>query len=489
MLKKFIKDSSIYSVSNILASALSIFLLPLYTRVFVPADYGIIDILNIVSTLISLTIALEISQAVGRFTADDKSGSEKSRYFSTALLFSFIAYSLFVTIGILNSKYLSQLILDSNEKSNIIIVTLLSVWAGGIFNLLRNQLRWLSRSEKYSVVNFIFSLISITMTALLVLVVKIGITGVFYGLFFGSIVCSLLAFCFLRDSFVFAFDSQKLLEMLNFSVPLVPSSVSVFVFIYIDRIIIKQLMTFNDLGLYGVAYKMASILGLLLGGAQMALTPIIYTHYNEKNTPLELAKLSRYFTLFAFIVILGMNLFAKEILMVFTTPIYYESADVIPYLVFSIFFSGIYVFAPGLWISKKTKIIALINICAAVVNVVLNYIFIPIWGIKGAGIATLISACILFCINQILSQKYYPIPYPWKKFSLCLLIVSLIILLNNILSDFLSFLSISIKIIFMLAGAFIITYMLINKNELLTFKEEIKNNKNIKLMLLKLEKV
>lgn len=472
MLKKIIKDSSIYSINSILTSVVSVLLIPLYTRVFAPTDYGVIDILNIASTLVYLTIALEISQAVGRFTADGKNDSGKSVYFSTALIFVFFAYSLFVIIAIPNTEYLSQFILDSNEKSDIVKVAILSIWATGIFNLLKDQLRWLSRPTHYSIVCTSSSLISILITVFLVLVMKTGVIGVFCGIFIGNLTCLFLAFYYLKSYFMFVVDRKKLIEMLNFSIPLVPSSICFFIFIYIDRLIIKQLMTFNDLGLYGVGYKMASMLGLLIGGTQMALTPFIYNNYSEKNTPLKLAKLSRYFTCLAFTIILGMSLFAKEILMIFTTPIYYKAAEIVPFLVLAIFFSGIYVFAPGLWILKKTKFIALIDILAACINIALNYALIPLWGIKGAAIATLVSSFTMFCINQIISQKYYPIQYPWKKATYCLFIVLLIILLNNILLDFSLFINILLKLLFMFVGASSIIFILIGKSEFLIFKKE-----------------
>ncbi|WP_440946616.1 lipopolysaccharide biosynthesis protein [Methanosarcina sp. T3] len=477
-MRKIIKDSSIYSASNILVSVISIFLVPLYTRVFIPADYGIIDILNIVASLLNITISLEISQAVGRFTTDKENKYEKSAYFSTALFFSILAYSIFTIIAIVNSEYLSQLILDSRELSKITTVAFLSIWANGLFYLIKGQLRWNSRPFKYGIISLLYSLISILITVLLVLIIKIGIIGIFYGQFIAGFIGSLLSLYYIKDSFVFIFDSKKLIKMLKFSIPLVPSSVGVFLFVYVDRIIIKQLMTFNDIGLYGIGYKMASIMSLLIGGTQMALTPIIYNHYNEKNTPFEIARLARYFVLFAFIMILGMSLFAKEILMVLTTPIYYGAAEVVPFLVFSMFLSGVYVFAPGLWIIKKTKIIALINIGAAVLNTILNYLLIPILGIKGAAIATLTGAFITFYTNQTLSQKYYPIKYPWEKIIHSLCIILLILSLNSVFSNIPYYKSIILKIFLMFTGTFGIIYILMNKNEYLKIRKEIKNLSN-----------
>jgi len=110
---------------------------------------------------------------------------------------------------------------------------------------------------------------------------------------------------------------------------------------------------------------------------------------------------------------MGISLFSREILRLFTTPPYYGAWAIIPVLAVASVCSKMYIFAPGLDIEKKTKRIALINIAAAVVNVVLNLFLIPHLGILGSALATLISSVILFFAYMHMSQKFYPIPYRW----------------------------------------------------------------------------
>jgi O-antigen/teichoic acid export membrane protein len=394
-------------------------------------DYGIIDILTIFMTLINLTLALEISQAVARFFPDAKTDEAKVAYASTALWFTVGVYTLFVIVAYLVSKPFSEWLLESSTRVEIFQIAILSIWGNGLFYLIQNQLRWQLQSLSYAIASFVFTLVSITMSILFVLIFKWGVIGVIYGQLIGSLVGAILAFYFARHSYRFVFDWTRCKEMLQFSIVLVPSSVGVFITLYIDRIAIKELMSITDVGLFGVGYRLASVIGLLMIGIQGALTPLVYTHYREPNTPGEIARIFRYFISLALLLYLVLSLFAREILVIFTTPEYYPAAIVVPLLVPAVLLSGMYVFAPGLNIAKKTGIIAIINIISAVLNTVLNFVFIPIFGIQGAALSTLLSAMVTFAAYLGYGQKFYFVPHLWARLGAAVLSVGIIFLVGS----------------------------------------------------------
>jgi len=210
--------------------------------------------------------------------------------------------------------------------------------------------------------------------------------------------------------------------MVSFSFPLIFSSISVVTNLYIDRLAIISLLDLEKLGIYGMAYRFASISNLLIFGFQNSLMPLVYKHINERNTPNEISKIFNYFSFFAFVLILMSILYSKEIIILFTTEEFFAASDIIPLLVISIIFSNMYIFAPGIFIAKKTKLVAIVFIIGALVNALLNYFLIPLIGLFGACISTIISAFISTLVLFIISAKYYKIPYQFRK-----LIVSLIL--------------------------------------------------------------
>ena len=190
-------------------------------------------------------------------------------------------------------------------------------------------------------------------------------------------------------------------------------------------------------------------------------------NYKERSTPLELVRIFRFFMIGTFSALLFLGLFSREILIIFTTPLYYDASNVVLLISCSLFLSGMYVFAPGLWLAKKTKYIAIINVIGAVLNIFLVFLLIPIWGIVGAALATLVSALIIFIINQVFSQRNYPIPYPWKNVIITTLIMtSFLIICWKLSENTVIWLAILIKFIFGSIGVIIVMQIFSDKDEL-----------------------
>lgn len=430
MVKRFFKDSAIYGFGKFLSYGIGFFLIPIYTRAFPPAEFGVVDLLNTVARLALLTIALEIAQAVIRFLADAKSQEEKVAYSSTALWFSVVVYGVFVVIGWLGADSFSRFVLAEDGQQDVFRVALLMIWASGIFNLLQNQLRWQSKSTRYTLVSILDTVISLGLTIIFITLLKSGIIGVFWGQTIGLVVGGALAYWFSRHDFALIFDWTKLREMLKFSLPLVPSGVAVFVYLYIDRITINALMSISDVGIFGVGYRIASIVSLLMFGFQISMMPLIYQHYREPATPRNLARIFRYFVAGALLMVIGLSLFARELLTLLTTPAYYGAWMVIPLLVPATVLSGMAMFAPGLSIAKRTGMIALINITGAILNTLLNLLLIPYFGIEGAALATLMTTASVFGLFLYFSQKTYPVPHAWRQLSLGVLVTIALVALG-----------------------------------------------------------
>jgi len=413
--KRFLKDSFIYGIAGVLTRGISVILVPLYTRLLPPTEYGMVDIINVFGAIVGLTVALEISQAIARYYPATQDAEIRSSYASTALWFAVGAYSAFLVAAIIAAPELSRVLLDSPRHSNIIRIAVLSISASGIFRFGLEMLRWDLRPSRYSTVTIVSALAIVSGALLFVLVLRLGVVGVFYAMLAGNMAGCILAFYLGRKMYRITFDWTRCRELLHFSLPLVPSSIGVFVSLYIDRIAIKELMSLGDLGVFGVGYRVAAAVGFLMIGFQTALTPLIFTYYEKRETRAELARIFRYFVAFALLICLGLNLFAREVLTVFTAPTYFGAAAVIPILAPAVLLSSMSIFAPGLAIEKRTGTIATISIGVAGLNTVLNFSLIPVFGIRGAALATLISASLGFVTYMVLSQRVYYVPHVWGR--------------------------------------------------------------------------
>lgn len=435
MFKQFVKDSLIYTIGNILVRGVSYFLLPFYTKALSPSDFGLADLLYVFTSFASITIALEIVQGVAVYFAGTEDQKEKIAYASTALWFAMLAYTVFGVFAILFAAPLSEWILGQPDKAWIFSLSVFSTWGYGVSYLAVNQLRFDRKPQKYAITGLVSSVFTIVLTIVFVLVLKMGAIGVVAGQMAGNLINCFLAIYFGRTSYIFIFDLKKLKQMLAFSIPLVPSSISSLVMIYVNRVAINNLLSLAEVGIYGVAYRISSLIEFIMMGFRTALTPLIYENHQKPETPGEIARIFRYFVAFALLIVMFLALFSKELVVFLAQPAYYEAATIITILASAIVLGQMNIFTPGWAITKKTRGFALINILGAVLSIVLNYSLIPLIGLSGAAWAIFITNGLTFIAFMNLSQRYYYVPHKWNNLCAAAGISLLVLFLNQYMNS------------------------------------------------------
>ena len=473
MLKTFFRNNLIFTAGNVFTRGITILLLPIYSRYLSPEEFGIIDLFMVLAAIVNLTIALEISQGIARYFKESKNVKEKREYTSSAFWFTILVYLLFFFISFIFSEKFTLWLLEDDTKKTIFLLAVIAIVTNGIFYFTQNQLKW-QIQPRDSVIASLSNILTLAFASLyLLFFYGLKVESIFIGQIIGNTFGSIISIFYARKSYGFIFSFVKFKKMISYSSPLVLSGIGVFIAIYIDRIAIKDLLGFEELGIYGVAYRFAAVAGLLMIGFQQSLTPLIFENYKKKKTPKDISEIFNIFVIFALIIVATSILFAKELVILFTTKTFYNSADLITLLVITIFFSNMYIFAPGISIAKKTKLIPIISISIAIINYILNYTLIPIYGIKGAAYATLISSLSTFLIYLFFSNKYYPLPYQFKEqiISLTFVLVATYSVVN--IFDEVNLISIFVKTIYLLFVVILTSYLLIEKKYLHKIKTNI----------------
>lgn len=416
MIREFFRHGAIYTIPSILSRGISLLLLPVYTRVLSPAEYGIFDLLIVFATLVNLTIALEVSQGLARFYGAARSTEEKRDYASSALWFTVLIYALFVGLMLLPGFQREIMSFAGDITNRTYRFGVVFVAFNGVFLLLQNQFRWELRPIEYAISSGLLVVSTVLLVILLTVVVDYGLDGVVIAKATSAAVAIFFCSTRLVWSFKPAISLIHLKRMIAFSLPLVPSGLAVFVGTYIDRIMLGSRLSIEAVGVYGVGFRVASIATFALVGFQASLTPLIYTHHEKPGTPRDIARVFDIFILASVAMFLLLVLFSNEIVSVIAAPSFIDAAKVIPFLVPSVLFTGMYIFAPGLAIAKKTYLILIINVVGALLNIALNVILISVVGIVGAAIATFVAHVILFMLYVVISQPEYYIPYNWGLF-------------------------------------------------------------------------
>ncbi len=401
-------------MSNVLTRGLSLLLLPIITRILTREEYGVIDYLSVLGSLLAVTISLEVNQGMARYLpecVDDM--KTRQHYASTTFWFVIFTNSLLVLGFYIFRASLSQYLLGSMKWKLVIAMAGLSYWSAALVYTVQSLLRWTQRAKVSALLSILVAILTMIFLYLFVVRWQKGVVGVLFGYVLGQLLSFGIGSYLIRNELGVTFHVQRLKEMLSFSIPLIPSSVGVVVSLYIDRIIIMKVMSLSDVGIYGVGYRVATIVAILMTAFQGALTPLIYAHYKSSATPTSLAKLFRIFVGMALLGLSLLSIFSKHIVSWIAPAAYREAASVIPSLTLAILMSNMYIFAPGLDIAKKTSIISVINISTACLNTGLSFILVSYIGIQGAAIATALVATTGFAAYMVFSQRFYYVPHHW----------------------------------------------------------------------------
>lgn len=406
MLKSLAKNSFIYYLSTILTKGISFFLLPLYTSILSTEDYGVLELISIISTMVIILFTFQIGQGVARYYNELRNQKHIQIYSSSVAYFSLISFGVFSLISVL---FLSKISNYLNLSESTTVFALFSIALNGLFYLSQNQLTWKIKPFQEMISSLTYNIFTIGSTIYFLVYKNDGITGVFKAQCIGAVLGMLVAYLFTRKDYSTYFSIKVLKKLFRFSLPLLPGALAIFIYMFTDRICIKEMLGLDELGVFSVGNKIATILTFSGIGVSAALAPLIYRHFKEKETPDKIALMFRLFSSLSFILLAFLAFFARFVTETMTNSNYSGAVIIIPFLLYAIYLNSLTFFFPGLSIAKKTAKISFIAILAGVINLILNIVLIPHFGILAAAMVTCVSFGLNFILLYHFSQKEYPI--------------------------------------------------------------------------------
>lgn len=413
--KKFTKNVGLISIVNFLVVVKGIIFLPLITKMLGAFNYGIWAQLLVTVGLLAPVIRLGLTNSIIRFVAAEKNGEEiKEGVYSTLFLiillsiFSFSFFFLF--INPISKFFQAPTIL-------ILILPLIILFECLNFTLLTTfqAIQQMSRYSLFMISTALLEIILVTAAVYL----GYGLKGAVLSLLFAKLIAFLLTYADIYKTIGFKFPTFYLIKKyLSFGVPTLLSNASYLAVTSVDKYLIGFFLGTLFVGYYAPAYSLGNFITFLIIPIGFVLSPAVSKSYDEGKIYEVRTKLRyslKYFLIVAIPAVFGMSVLMKQILTVFTTQEIASNAFfVTPLVAFSILFYGASdIFSQILALVKKTKIVGLIWACAAILNIVLNLLFIPRFGILGAAIATLVAYAAAFALIWYYSFKEFTFEIDW----------------------------------------------------------------------------
>jgi O-antigen/teichoic acid export membrane protein len=427
MLRGLLRDASLYSLSSLLARGFSLITVPIFTRILSPADYGALDLLTYVALLVPLVIGGALDQAVGRYYLDSEVPPEEGRRIaSTGLFYNVIAFAVVGIALAPASDYLASHWLDGQVGAGTVQIVLAFMWIQSVFYIATNQLRYLFRAKAFALCNIGNTIVSTAASFAFLVWFDLGVAGVFLGQGLGQLIFSVVCIYLARDCYRAVFDLSLLRRMLRYSLPLVPGVLAFYLMQYVDRYILNEMRGLDDVGIYGMGARIASLVNLFLMGFQGAWWPVVMNSFREPGAPARYRQVFEVYLLVTLTILVVLSLFGKEVLLILTTPEFAQGYVVVPLLVLGAVMASIAgYFSYGIQIAEKNHLRMFLNLGALAASVVLNILLIPVLGVIGAALANAVCLTLLAVGSVAVSQRYYQVPYFWPR-NLAALLVAIL---------------------------------------------------------------
>lgn len=407
-----VKDTTIYLGSSILSKSVPFLLLPVLTKYLSPEEYGTLSIFLIFMSLygafVGMAIHTNIAKNYYQVTKDELSKIIGNIIFilSVTTLFYFV-----VTIGIWN-----QIDEIFSIPTWLLLVVPFLAFIQMINNLNTTILRNEQRAYVYGIFEVFLTVITMAVTISSLVWFGLGWYSQIVGIFVAGVVFCIIGFIYMykRGYITLKFDSKNIKSILHISVPLIPHVIGGLIIAASDRLFIENMIGLEAVGLYAVGYSFGMIVMIFTDAFIKAWSPWFYKNLANPtdSKKQKIVKYTYIFIIGLFILATVISVVAEFILPYFVDERFHGAGEFIFWVALGYAVRGVYqIFFPYLVHISKTSFLAVSTLTAALMNLVLNYFLIDMYGAIGAAYATVgafaVSALLVFWYQQ---KNYY---MPW----------------------------------------------------------------------------
>lgn len=409
---KLFKSTSIYTLTSIINSAIPFFLLPILTRYLSPSDYGIVSMFGVLVSFVAPFTGLSIHGAISRMYYEKDSVDIKV-YIANCIYILLISTGLVAIIFYVFSDVIVKVSSVPLQVLWMVIVISFTQFISRIVLVL-----WQVQVKPIQYGTFEISQSILNMLLSLIFVVVMGLTWIgrlYAQIFTFTIFLVISLFILIKKDWVkFQYNKKYIKHALSFGFPLIPHALGGVIITFTDRIFITNMLGVEATGIYTVGYQIGMIINLLASSFNQAYVPWLYSKLKEniKEMKLKIVKLTYGYFIVIFSLAITLSIIAPRLLSFFVGSDFTQSSIYVTWIALGYAFNGMYMMVTNyIFYAQKTSYLMWVTTVSAILNVLLNYIFIRNNGAIGAAQATTIVYLIKFFLTWILASKVYKMPW------------------------------------------------------------------------------
>jgi len=415
------KHSMVYLIGRALSHAVGFFMIPIYTRCIAPANYGAMELIEILAGAIAMIICMEVADVMSLFYFDERVQEKQNEVVSTVIIgFGLIAVPI-VLLFLVLSGLISRLILEEPQFRYYIQVAIVTVWFGMLCEIGYTYLRILYKAKLFVTITILQLVIALSLNIYFVVFLRLDILGIFYSTLITQGLTGLVLSGAILRSVGTTVSLPVLRKLIRFGLPLVPSRIGVMLGFMSNRFFLRWCASSDpsvalaQVGLFSLGHKFGVMINRLYnvpfnsfwGPRRLELS--LQDNPGNRET---VARICTYSTMCSIYLALMLSSGIESLIKIIADPRYMGAYMVVPFVALGYVALGLEThFSTGILCRRKTIWSTYIGLLSLCVILLWNYIFISRYGLLGAATSNLAGFTIRIILIYIISQRLFPIPF------------------------------------------------------------------------------
>lgn len=405
--KKLVSNSFIFAIGNLGSKAIAFLLVPLYTYYLSTSEYGTVDLTITTINMLLPIISLSIFEGILRFVMDKKNDTKE--VISNSVLIAFMGYLVFLlTYPILNWF---------NVLGDNLVYLYVILFIKMFEQIFAQYARAIGKVKIFASNGILLTFTLAVFNILFLVVLELGVPGYFFAMmisYFISTIYLALTTGLYRNFTWPMYDKELTKNLLTFSIPMVPNSLMWWMINASSRYFIGFFVGISANGLFAVASRIPSLINILNQVFTQAWQISAIEEYNKESKP---EFYNNVFSYLSAILLIGSSLLLvglKVIFDVLFSADFYSSWQVVPFLLLGTIFSSFSSFlGTNYVVAKQTKGVFKTSFYGGVISLICNGVLIPLFGIIGAGLSSMLSFFAIFIIRYYDTKDYVNLSINW----------------------------------------------------------------------------
>lgn len=417
---KLLNDILIYGFGMVSVKIFNFLFIPFLTKYVATEQFGEYDLMSSLILLLIPFVTFEVSDGIYRYILSAKSIEEKNMYISNGLMV--LLKGIWISFIFLLLIFITKL----NVKIPYLIYNYIWLVMAATNGVFAQIIRGIDKALVFSINSIIFSISTISLNIIMVVILNMNIFGLILANVFGFLISNIFLFTYIliNSDITKNINKATQLVLIKFSGPLIFSTISWWVMNVSDRYLAAKFVGLKDLGIYSMANRFSAMLAFVYTIFELGWQTLSIRSFNKNESKELYSKVFNLLALIMFSIVVLSLFFIKPFIGIFVSAEYYTTYRYIPLLLLAMVFNSFSSFyGIGYLAAKNTKGTVRTAVIACIVNIIINLIFMPKYGISVAVISTFLAFFTMAIIRIVEMKDYFKIKF--KIYNIILFVFTL----------------------------------------------------------------